>query len=336
VTNHFWYAIGTGWNRPGSGADRETRAADRHPVAGPRQRADAMLVGEDWAAHLKNLIQVEASMTTADQLVLVLLPETSAPAFDFQGTSGIVGSSDLHGLATRLNFSGVRPLHEVWGDANTHGRVLLHGGPEKETDSQTGMTFVKLCGGTFSMGSAKDDKSAYDDEKSRHPVTLSPFEISITEVTNAQYRRFRKDHKGDDNLPAVDVSWDDARAFCEHYDSGHYDFALPTEAEWEYATRAGTTTAYSFGNDPEQLKKHAWYYESSGTTTHPVGGLDSNAWGLYDMHGNVWEWVEDCYDENTYQGHRTLTVNPKVGGTLGGWRFHVLRGRYRPVNRWGR
>jgi formylglycine-generating enzyme required for sulfatase activity len=286
-----------------------------------RGSADAVLVGEDWAAHLENLIQVKADMTTAGQLVLVLPPGEPVPAFDFQGNYGIVESNNLHGLARQLNFSGVRPLQEVWGDANTHGRILLRGGPEKDPDPRTGMTFVKLCGGTFSMGSTEDDKLAVKNEKPRHPVTLGPFEISTTEVTNAQYRRFRKDYKGDDDLPAANITWSDARAFCKHY-----DYALPTEAEWEYAARAGTTTAYSFGNDSEQLGKYSWYSENSESKTHPVDGLAPNDWGLYDVHGNVREWVEDCYDEDAYQGRRTLAVNPKIGGAIGGCRYRVLRG----------
>ena len=128
-------------------------------------------------------------------------------------------------------------------------------------------------------------------------------------MTNAQYGRFleaagksvKKPAYWDDRRfnqpeqPVVGVSWDEARAYCE-WAGGR----LPTEAEWEYACRAGTTTEYSFGDDAELLEEYAWFDKNSGGQTQPVGAKKPNPWGLHDMHGNVWEWCADWYDDEYY------------------------------------
>ena len=214
-----------------------------------RGSADAVLLGTDWAEHLKELIQVDASMTTPDQLLLILPPDTPVPPLKFQGAYGVVESRELHALATRLDFAGVRKLSEVWGEARADSPLLLRGGPEQTPDPRTDITFVKVCGGTFTMGSDE-----FDGEKPPHPVTLSTFEISQTEITEAQYSESLERSKGGTGLPAVNVTWHDAKAFCEK--SG---YALPTEAEWEYAARGGSITPWSFGSDEKQLGNYAWY-----------------------------------------------------------------------------
>jgi formylglycine-generating enzyme required for sulfatase activity len=105
--------------------------------------------------------------------------------------------------------------------------------------------------------------------------------------------------KGDANRPVENVSWDDVQEFIRQLNAkeGGARYRLPTEAEWEYAARAGTTTHWSFGDNESQLGRYAWYNGNAGGQMHPVGQLQSNPWGLYDMHGNVREWVQDWYGQ---------------------------------------
>lgn len=161
--------------------------------------------------------------------------------------------------------------------------------------TENGITYIRICGGTFNMGAATNS-AAFNDERPAHQVTLSEFWIGRTEITNKQYRLFRPDHKSglyhDDNLPVRHVSWAEAKAACEYFGG-----RLPTEAEWEYAARAGSQTTWSFGDDEKKIGEYAWYEKNSGDASieHPVGTKKPNAWGLYDVHGNVDEWVADWY-----------------------------------------
>ena len=121
-------------------------------------------------------------------------------------------------------------------------------------------------------------------------------------------------------FPVEQVSWNDAVEFCNRLSKSEgVEYRLPTEAEWEYACRAGATTAYSFGDDERQLPQYAWYNDNDSETTHPVGELKPNAWGLFDMHGNVWEWCQDWY------GDYDLQVVSDPTGPASGIR-RVLRG----------
>ena len=187
--------------------------------------------------------------------------------------------------------------------------------------TESGITWVRICQGTFTMGSAQND--SYDDEKPAHQVTLSEFWLGKTEITNKQYRQFQPNHQGVDELPATNITWDDAKAACEHFGG-----RLPTEAEWEYAARAGSQTAWSFGDDKRKVGEYAWYADNSGDQLHPVGTKKANTWGLYDMHGNAREWVLDWF--GPYSG--TRQIDP-TGPTSG--KAHVLRGGSINYNLWG-
>lgn len=154
-----------------------------------------------------------------------------------------------------------------------------------------GMEFVRIQPGSFKMGSAAGD----DDEKPVHQVTLTKgFELQTTEVTQAQWQAVMGKNpstfKGSD-LPVEQVSWDDVQVFLKKLNAKESStrYRLPTEAEWEYACRTG-------GREPDvapNLDEVAWRAGNSSGTTHPVGQKKPNAWGLYDMRGNVWEWVQD-------------------------------------------
>jgi formylglycine-generating enzyme required for sulfatase activity len=132
-------------------------------------------------------------------------------------------------------------------------------------------------------------------------------------VTQEQWKKITRKNpsyfKGR-KLPVESVSWNDCQKYIEQLNDNApegYKFALPTEAQWEYACRAGSKTAYCFGDDVEKLGDYAWNGENSGDKTHKVGTKKANAWGLHDMHGNVYEWCSDWYDK--YYGNSQLEKN---------------------------
>ncbi len=162
---------------------------------------------------------------------------------------------------------------------------------------------VYIPPGTFMMGSPSNDPKRDSDER-QHRVTLSKgFYMGLTEVTQAQWLKVMGNNPSGfgncDDCPVEKVSWNDCHEFIRKLNrmEGTDKYRLPTEAEWEYACRAGSEGAYCFGNDTESLSQYAWYIDNSGAKTHPVAGKKPNAWGLYDMHGNVWEWCSDWYGD---------------------------------------
>ena len=204
-----------------------------------------------------------------------------------------------------------------------------------ELTNSIGMTLVMIPKGTFMMGSPESEEGRDEDEV-QHEVTLSKdFYLGVTEVTQAQYQKvmgenpsyFRGDKvQGDSSShPVEEVSWEDAVEFCERLSELPEEkkaglvYRLPTEAEWEYACRAGSKTAFSFGDESGSLGDFAWFRDNSELKTQSVGEKKPNAWGLYDMHGNVWEWCSDWFGK--YPGK---AVSDPAGPEKGSDR--VLRG----------
>jgi formylglycine-generating enzyme required for sulfatase activity len=159
------------------------------------------------------------------------------------------------------------------------------------------LEMVDIPAGKFNMGSNK-----YDNEKPIHEVIVPAFQIGKYPITQAQYRVMGTNpshFSGNPQNPVEMVTWFDAQAFCKKLSQlTGKTYRLPTEAEWEYACRAGTETRFSFGDDENQLGDYAWFSGNSDNVTHPVGKKRPNPWGIYDMHGNVWEWCADQYHES--------------------------------------
>lgn len=179
----------------------------------------------------------------------------------------------------------------------------------KNYTNSIGMKFVLIPSGSFMMGADLNFEDGYKNETPQHRVTISrAFYLGKYEVTQQQWVKIMGNNsskfKGR-TRPVEQVSWNDAQRFINKLNAaeGGKHYRLPTEAEWEYACRAGTDTAYSFGDDADQLGNYAWFDGNSGNKTHPVGQRQANPWGLHDMHGNVWEWVQDIYAEKAYGNH---------------------------------
>ena len=173
----------------------------------------------------------------------------------------------------------------------------------RELRNSLGMEFVLIEPGTFEMGSPETESGRFDEEGPVHELTISqPYYLGKTEVTQEQWQAVMGSNPSrfsdcGGNCPVERVSWEDAQEFIAalNRQEGVTVYRLPTEAEWEYAARAGTRTAYSFGDDAAHLGAYAWYGDNTDFEPHPVGQKRPNGWGLHDMHGNVWEWVADRY-----------------------------------------
>ncbi len=197
---------------------------------------------------------------------------------------------------------------------------VLCGVPYLAQQPKIDMEFVKIPAGDFMMGCAPTDTDCDSNEKPPHKITITKaFEIGTHEVTQAQWQAVMGTNpskfKGP-NLPVENISWRLTQEFMQKMNDRKdgYKYRLPTEAEWEFAARAGTHTA-------AQLGTVAWYEENSGGTTHPIGTKQPNAWGLFDMQGNVWEWVQDWFGKTYYASSPTADPGGPPTGV-----FRVARG----------
>jgi formylglycine-generating enzyme required for sulfatase activity len=209
----------------------------------------------------------------------------------------------------------------------------------KEIANSIGIKLVLIPKGTFMMGSPESEQGRDKDEETQHEVTISKdYYLGVYEVTQTQYEKvmgknpsyFQGAVVGNENadLPVENVSWNDAVEFCkklsdlpEEKKAGRL-YRLPTEAEWENACRAGSKTACAFDDEEGLPPEYGWFKRNSSDRTHTVGLLEPNAWGLYDMHGNVWECCSDRYGDYP-KGAVSDPTGPKVGSLRvyrgGGW-----------------
>ncbi len=210
------------------------------------------------------------------------------------------------------------PLAVKFSDGESAGQKGSVPGPGSvKTNPQDGLEYVWIPAGSFNMGCSTGDDQCFSEEKPAHLVSLSKgFWMGRTEVTVEAYEKFagivehRYQHDGY-SMPVVNVTWDEANDFCK-WAGGR----LPTEAEWEYAARAGSSTS-RYG----ELDDIAWHEKNSGNTIHQVGQKQSNKFGLFDMLGNAWEWVNDWYDGKYYVSSPELDpTGPETG------QLHGLRG----------
>jgi formylglycine-generating enzyme required for sulfatase activity len=210
-----------------------------------------------------------------------------------------------------------------------------------DLDDGVTMKFVQVPSGTFTMGSPSFEQGHKPDETQHTVILTRPFWMQTTEVTQAQWGRVTGDanpsyHGSHPENPVEQLTWEHCRTFIKRLNETHggelkgLRADLPTEAEWEYACRAGSTTRWSFGEDESALAEYAWFSFNSQRQTHPVAGKKPNSWGLYDMHGNVFEWCSDWY--GIFPAGETMDPTGPIAGLKrvvrgGGWSVQAWESR---------
>lgn len=237
--------------------------------------------------------------------------------------------------ASRANLSKIKAGMSVYSLSGSSSTAVTQTtattttttGTAGATKNISGIEFIYLPGGTFKMGVPEDNtENVYLGEAPNHTVTVAGFWIGKYEITQKQYSSITGTNpskfKGD-NLPVENVCWNDADMFCKAFSfANSVNVHLPYEAQWEYAARAGTDTVYYWGSTTNG--DYCWYSNNSDGKTHPVGQKLPNKFGLYDMSGNVFEWVFDWYDEGYYASSPSL--NPQ--GPASGDRKIIRGGSY--------
>ena len=234
----------------------------------------------------------------------------------YKETAGVLG----------VSVTTISPKKEYISNLGTNDKTFIN---------SIGMEFVKIPAGSFLMGCSQGDSECGEDEKPQHKVTISKsFYMGKFEVTQGQWKKVMGEgflgigennpstfKSCGDDCPVETVSWNDVQEFIQKLNEkeGSNKYRLPTEAEWEYSARAGSKTKYYWGETINDW--YLWYDNNSGKATHPVGKKKPNAWGLYDMTGNVWEWVGDWYGSDYY---KNASGNDPKGSNSGEYR--VLRG----------
>ncbi len=338
-------------------------------LQGLKGKADADKNGRVTLGELMSFSNRETKLHVRDKFGEIQRPKVSGnytlDAQDFEVVS--LSGAKVPDRVARMN------------PADSPKRPISPGDNEQEITNSIGMQLKLIPAGEFMMGSPEDEADRSDDEGPQHKVRITkPFYIGIHEVTKGQFARFvadqsyktepERDGEGGwgynesknkfegrdpkytwkntgftqtDDHPVVNVTWNDAVAYCEWLSSKEgKKYRLPTEAEWEYACRAGTTTAYQTGNDVEQLATIGNVADGTAKAkfsdwtainardgyvfSAPAGRFKPNAFGLYDMHGNVWEWCTDEYDSEAYKKRSSGIEDPIVDTGSGSSR--VLRG----------
>ena len=222
----------------------------------------------------------------------------------------------------------IAPFDETKAKEHQAGWAKQLGVPVEITNA-VGMKLMLIPPGEFDMGSSESDTAAAYNEKPQHHVRITrPFYLGTYAVTQQQWVAVMdsnpSNYKGPNN-PVVEVNWEHCQVFLDKLNAKTAGqggkFVMPTDAQWEYACRAGTTTKYCFGDYETQLGDYAWYKANAEDKTHPVGEKKPNAWGLYDMHGNACGWCKDWYEDYYY----LISPMDDPAGPLGGT-LHVYRG----------